>query len=56
LEDPPILPEEEQRLKVLFENEKESDIKLKIQDKIIPAHKEVLIQKSRFFAGLFNSK
>jgi len=37
-------------------SEEESDIKLKIQDQIIPAHKQVLIEKSKYFAGLFNSK
>ncbi len=47
---------EEQRLQSLFMNEKESDVKFKVQGKIIPAHKEVLIEKSRFFAGLFKSK
>jgi len=50
------LSEEQQNLKALFMSEKESDIKLKVQGQVIPAHKEVLIQKSRFFSGLFHSK
>jgi len=37
-------------------NEAESDIMFKIQDKAIPAHKQILIQKSKYFANLFNSK
>jgi len=37
-------------------NEEESDIKFKVQEEILPAHKKVLINKSRFFAGLFKSK
>ena len=36
-------------------NEKESDVKFKVQDQIVPAHKEVPIIKSQFFAGLFKS-
>ncbi len=46
----------EEQLSSLFLNENESDIKFKIKDKIIPAHKKILIQKSKFFANLFNSK
>jgi len=37
-------------------NETESDVKFKVQDQVIPVHKEVLIKKSRFFAGLFKSE
>jgi len=51
----PLLPEEE-LIKSLFMNEERSDIKFKVQEKIIPAHKEVLINKSPFFAGLFKSE
>ncbi len=47
---------EQKRFKSLFMNEEESDVKLKIQDRIIPAHKHVLIEKSKYFANLFNSK
>ncbi len=36
-------------------NENESDIKFKIQKKVLPAHKKVLMEKSRFFSNLFNS-
>jgi len=36
-------------------NEEKSDLKLKVQDKIIPAHKHILIEKSKYFANLFNS-
>ena len=43
-------------IKALFMNEKESDVKFKVEGQIIPAHKEVLIEKSRFFAGLFRSE
>ena len=46
---------EEKRLESLFLSDKESDITFKVQGKLIPAHKEVLIQKSRYFANLFNS-
>jgi len=35
--------------------EAESDVKFKIEEKIIPAHKQVLIEKSQYFANLFNS-
>jgi len=47
--------EEESRFKSLFMNNEGSDITLKVQDKEIPAHKEVLIKRSKYFAGLFNS-
>jgi len=47
--------EEEEHLSSLFMNENESDITFKIQDKIIPAHRSILAQKSRYFANLFNS-
>jgi len=36
-------------------NQQESDIAFSIQGKIIPAHKQILTQKSRYFANLFNS-
>jgi len=35
-------------------NESESDIKFKVYDNIIPAHKKVLTQRSQHFANLFN--
>jgi len=41
--------------KSLFMNKEGSDITLKVQDKLIPAHKEVLIKRSKYFAALFNS-
>ncbi len=36
-------------------NKEGSDVTLKVQNKEIPAHKEVLIQRSKYFAALFNS-
>jgi len=36
-------------------SEEESDISFKIEDKIIPAHKKILTQRSRYFANLFES-
>jgi len=39
----------------LFMNQRESDVAFKVQDKILPAHKERLIQKSKYFKNLFNS-
>jgi len=36
-------------------NEEESDISFKVEDKIIPAHKRILIQRSPYFASLFDS-
>ena len=54
LPESPKIPEQEY-LRSLFMNEKESDIAFKIQDKTIHAHKQVLIAKSKFFANLFNS-
>ncbi len=50
----PLSPEQ-QLLKSFCMSEKEADIKFKVQEKIISAHKQVLIEKSRFFAGLFKS-
>lgn len=47
--------EEEKRFKSLLMKEEGSDVTLKVQDKLIPAHKAVLIQRSKYFAGLFNS-
>ena len=35
--------------------EAESDVKFRVEEKIIPAHKQVLIGKSQYFANLFNS-
>jgi len=53
----PEVPAPEKKVfKSLFMSEEESDIKFKVQDQIIPAHKKVLIEKSKYFAGLFNSK
>jgi len=46
---------EEEHIASLFLSDKESDIVFKVQDKILPAHKQVLMQKSRYFANLFNS-
>jgi len=47
---------EDQRLRYLFMNEEGSDITFEIEgDKTIPAHKEILIKKSPYFANLFNS-
>ncbi len=36
-------------------NARESDVKFKVKDEIIPAHKKVLAQKSQYFADLFNN-
>jgi len=36
-------------------SEKGSDVAFKLEGKILPAHKDILIQKSQYFAGLFNS-
>jgi len=47
---------EQKRLKSLFMNEEQSDIKFNVGDQIIPAHKQVLIEKSKYFTNLFNSK
>jgi len=48
--------EEDKRVKSLFMNKEGSDVMLKIQDKEeVPAHKEVLIKRSKYFAALFNS-
>ena len=47
---------EEQRLESLFLSEKDSDITFRIQDKTFPAHKEVLSEKSQYFANLLNSQ
>jgi len=44
-----------EHFETLFLNEENSDIIFKVQDRMIPAHKKVLIQKSRYFANLFNS-
>jgi len=50
-----LLASESEEQKCLFMNEEESDISFKIEDKIIAAHKNILIQKSRYFANLFKS-
>jgi len=42
--------EEEEHFASLFINEENADIIFKVQDKQIPAHKEVLIKKSKYFA------
>jgi len=42
-------------VKLSFMNSERSDATLKVQDKLIPAHKEVLIKRSKYFAALFNS-
>lgn len=47
--------EEEEYWSSHFLKENESDIQFKIQEKIIPAHKTILIKKSQFFSNLFNS-
>jgi len=56
LEDIGGLETPEQRcIRKLFMNKEGSDIIFKIQDQTIPAHKEILIQKSKYFNNLFNS-
>jgi len=47
---------EENRIISLFMSEEDSDIAFKIQDQIIPAHKQILIEKSKYFSNLFNSE
>jgi len=53
---PPPMSAEEEQLSSLFMSEKESGLTFKVEDKMIPAHKKVLIRKCKFFANLFNSK
>ncbi len=36
-------------------NKEKSDILFKVEDKLIPTQKQILIQKSRYFANLFKS-
>ncbi len=36
-------------------NQNESDIAFKIEEKVIPAHKSILMKKSRYFANVLNS-
>jgi len=36
-------------------SKEEADVKFKVEDVIIPAHKQVLIGKSKYFANLFKS-
>jgi len=36
-------------------NQKESDITFKVEGQLIPAHKKVLLKKSRYFSSLFKS-
>jgi len=52
---PTIKSLEEQRMMDLFMNEEDSDVAFMVEDKTLPAHKEILIQKSQYFANLFNS-
>ncbi len=53
-----VLPEaaEKRDLKVLFMNKEGSDIKFQVENKIIHGHKEILINRSCYFANLFQSK
>ncbi len=46
---------EEEKLSSLFMNQNESDVAFKVQDQLIPAHKSVLMKKSRYFEKVFNS-
>jgi len=46
---------EEELFDSLYMNEETSDFSFKVQDQTLPAHKGVLIQKSRYFANLFKS-
>jgi len=46
---------EEEYLGGLFMNQEKSDVTFKIEDQLIPAHKQVLMRKSRYFEGVFNS-
>jgi len=44
-----------QEEKRFFMSETESDISFKVEEKIIPAHKKILIDRSRYFVNLFKS-
>jgi len=33
----------------------ESDVTFKVGDELIPAHKQILVRKSKYFDGLFKS-
>ena len=39
----------------MFKNEEGSHIAFQVEGQIIPAHKDIFIQKSKYFASLFNS-
>jgi len=46
---------EDKEMLSLFMSQDGSDIDFKIEGKVIPAHKWVLLKKSRYFKNLFNS-
>jgi len=47
-------PEEKPMISLLMD-EKKSDVAFIVEGQTIPAHKQVLVQKSQYFANLFNS-
>ncbi len=46
---------EQERVSSLFLNQSESNITFKVENQLIPAHKQILMKKSQYFANLFNS-
>jgi len=46
---------EEQYFSSLFMSETDSDIAFKVEGKIFPAHKRILMKRSQYFEKLFNS-
>ena len=46
---------EQKPLKTLFMSKNASDLVFKVEDKLIPAHKQVLTERSKYFANLFKS-
>ena len=46
---------EDEEISSLFMSQTDSDIAFKIEEKVIPAHKSVLIKKSKYFKNVFNS-
>ena len=45
----------EENLSSLFMSEVKSDIAFRVQDQLVPAHKQMLMQKSKYFAKVLNS-
>ncbi len=47
---------EEEQTRSQFLKETKPDISFKVQDKLIPAHKQILMEESQYFANVFNSE